>query len=133
MNTHTGFTGISFPFRIGVRGGVVLSSTSVREVPHIIESIKQRLTTSQYERTMEHHIYSEIDTSIFEPNDVSTHTLLQYQIKNALEQEDRIKAKKVEISQKDNTIFVTITFTVIAYNSTYTTTIKVGDLDATDN
>ena len=77
-----GYTGISFPFRIGVKGGVVTSTTSTREVPHIIESMKQILRTFKYERTMEYHIYSEVDTDIFEPNDISTHTLLQYQIKD---------------------------------------------------
>ena len=40
-----GFTGISFPFRVGVKGGVVMSTTNEREVPHIIEAMKQILLT----------------------------------------------------------------------------------------
>ena len=123
-----GYTGISFPFRIGVKGGVVTSTTSTREVPHIIESMKQILRTFKYERTMEYHIYSEIDTDIFEPNDVSTHTLLQYQIKDALTRlEPRIEVADVEISSSDSTIYATIRFKVLPYDTEYTSKLKVGE------
>ena len=123
-----GYTGISFPFRIGVKGGVVTSTTSTREVPHIIESMKQILRTFKYERTMEYHIYSEIDTDIFEPNDVSTHTLLQYQIQDALTRlEPRIEVLDVEVSSSDSTIYATIRFKVLPYDTEYTSKLKVGE------
>ena len=123
-----GYTGISFPFRIGVKGGVVTSTTSTREVPHIIESMKQILRTFKYERTMEYHIYSEIDTDIFEPNDVSTQTLLQYQIKDALARlEPRIEVVDVEISSSNDTIYATIRFKVLPYDTEYTSKLKVGE------
>ena len=122
------YTGVSFPFRIGVRGGVATSTTSTREVPHIIESMNQILRTFRYERTMEFHVYSEIDTDIFEPNDTSTHTLLEYQIKDALTRlEPRIEVKKIEIEGVDNLIYATITFKAIPYDTYHTTRLKVGD------
>lgn len=124
-----GFTGISFPFRIGIRGGVALSTTSVQDVPHIIEAMEQILLTRPNERCMEYDFKSDIDTDIFEPTDESTYTLLEYQVKEALRQlEDRIKVNSVDITSRDNTIYAQINFTVLVYDSTYTAEIKVGEL-----
>ena len=124
------FTGISFPFRIGVKGGVVMSSTNGKEIPHIIESIQQILQTAPYERCMEYHIYSEIDSDIFEPNDTSTHTLISYQVKEDLKRlENRIEVKEVQIQAKDNEIYATILFKVLAYDTAYSAYVKVGDIN----
>ena len=123
-----GYTGVSFPFRIGVKGGVVTSTTNTREVPHIIESMKQILRTFKYERTMEFHVYSDIDTDIFEPNDTSTHTLLEYQIRDALTRlEPRIEVTDVEVEGIDSSIYATIHFKVLSYDSFYDVKLKVGD------
>lgn len=122
-----GYTGISFPFRIGVKGGVVTSTTSTREVPHIIESMKQILRTFKYERTMEFEVYSDLDTDIFEPNDVSTHTLLEYQIEDALQRlEPRIEVISVDITSENSSIYATIHFKVLSYDTEYTSKMKVG-------
>lgn len=128
-----GFTGISFPFRIGVKGGVVMSTTDVMDVQHIIEAMTQILLTRPMERCMEYHFKSEIDSSIFEPNNVSIRTLLSYQIMEALrELEDRITVNAVDIESEDSTVIAVIRFTVLAYNKSYTTNIKVGDLSGTN-
>lgn len=124
-----GFTGISFPFRIGVKGGVVTSTTSVMDVQHIIEAMKQILSTRPMERCMEYHFKSEIDSDIFEPNDASCRTLIAYQVEEALrELEDRIKVDSVEIESDDSSIYAVIYFTVLTYNTVYVANIKVGDL-----
>ena len=129
-----GFTGISFPFRIGVKGGVVTSTTNVREVPHIIEAMNQILRTRPMERCMEYHFKSDVDSNIFEPNDTSTQTLIAYQIKEALrELEDRISVDSVDITPEGSLVIAEIKFTVLAYNSTHTTNIKVGDLSVTNS
>lgn len=123
-----GYTGVSFPFRIGVKGGVVTSTTNMREVPHIIESMKQILRTFKYERTMEFHVYSDIDTDIFEPNDVSTHTLLAYQIRDALSRlEPRIEVTDVVVSSAGSEVFATVHFKVLSYDAFYDVKLKVGD------
>lgn len=125
-----GFTGISFPFRVGVKGGVVMSTTNEREVPHIIEAMKQILLTRPKERCMEYHFKSEVDTCIFEPSDQSTYTLLEYQIKEALRDlEDRVEVSSVSVFSKDSALYATIKFVVLAYDTSYTTDIKVGDID----
>ena len=123
-----GFTGISFPFRIGVKGGVVTSTTSVMDVQHIIEAMTQILLTRPMERCMEYHFKSDFDSSLFEPNDISIRTLLSYQITEALrELEDRIKVDKVTITSQDSSVIAEIKFTVLAYNTSHTANIKVGE------
>lgn len=127
--SEKGFTGISFPFRIGVKGGVVLSSTSVSDAQHIIEAMTQILGTNTGERCMEYHFRSEVDTAIFEPNDASSRTLIAYQIEKALgELEDRIEVNSVEVTSRDSSVFAVINFTILAYNTTHIASIKVGDL-----
>lgn len=132
--SQRGFTGISFPFRIGVKGGVVTSTTNIREVPHIIEAMTQILRTRPMERCMEYHFKSEIDSSLFEPNDDSVKTLIVYQIKEALrELEDRISVDSIDITSEGSSVIAEIKFTVLAYNSSHTTNIKVGDLSVTNS
>lgn len=125
------FTGISFPFRIGVRGGVVLSSTSEYDISHIVEAMQQILLTRPLERSMEYHICSDIDTDIFSPNDTSSHTLLKYQINKALTLlEDRVTILNVGITSEDSTLYALIEFKVKKYDTNYITEIKVGEINA---
>ena len=125
-----GYRGISFPFRVGVKGGIVMTSTSSIEVPHIIESISQILRTFRLERTMEPHIYSEIDLDVFEPNNISAQSLLEYQIKDALRRlEPRIEVLDVKLESEDSKLYALISFKVLYYDSDYVTKLKVGDLN----
>ena len=129
-----GFTGISFPFRIGVKGGVVTSTTGVMEAQHIIEAMTQILCTRPMERCMEYHFKSEIDSSLFEPNDVSIKTLIAYQIKEALKQlEDRISVDSVNVTSEGSSVIAVITFTILSYNTSHTTNIKVGDMNVSNS
>lgn len=127
--SERGFTGISFPFRIGVKGGVVTSTTSVSDVQHIIEAMTQILSTRPMERCMEYHFKSDIDSDIFEPNDASCRTLIAYQVTEALrELEDRVRVESVDVTSEGSSILAVIHFTVLKYNTVHATTIKVGDL-----
>lgn len=123
-----GFNGISFPFRISGTGGVQMSSTDVLDVPHIVEAMEQILLTRPYERKMEYHFKSDLDTLIFDPNDISARNMVAYQIKQALSQlEDRIEVINVIVTSEGSLIYATITFRVLMYNTTYSKKIKVGD------
>nr|DAH50396.1 MAG TPA: baseplate assembly protein [Caudoviricetes sp.] len=123
-----GFNGISFPFRISGTGGVQMSSTDVLDVPHIVEAMEQILLTRPYERKMEYHFKSDLDTLIFDPNDISARNMVAYQIKQALSQlEDRIEVINVIVTSEGSSIYATITFRVLMYNTTYSKKIKVGD------
>lgn len=123
-----GFNGISFPFRISGTGGVQMSATDVLDVPHIVEAMEQILLTRPYERKMEYHFKSDLDTLIFDPNDISARNMVAYQIKQALSQlEDRIEVINVIVTSEGSSIYATITFRVLMYNTTYSKKIKVGD------
>lgn len=123
-----GFNGISFPFRISGTGGVQMSTTDVLDVPHIVEAMEQILLTRPYERKMEYHFKSDLDTLIFDPNDISARNMVAYQIKQALSQlEDRIEVIDVIVTSEGSSIYATITFRVLMYNTTYSKKIKVGD------
>ena len=125
---QAGFTGISFPFRISGIGGISMSSTDVSEVPHIVEAMEQILMTRPRERCMEYHFKSDLDLDIFEPNDVSAQKLVEHQIRTALQSlEDRIEISSVIVTSKDSSIYATIRFRVLKYNTTYTKTVKVGE------
>lgn len=124
-----GFTGISFPFRIGSKGGVVTSTTSNIDISHIVESMEQIIRTRPLERCMEYHIKSEVDLQIFEPNDQSTLTLIEYEVERALSKlEDRIEVQQVTSYSKEHEVFVDITFKVLKYDTVHTDSIKVGEI-----
>lgn len=123
-----GFNGISFPFRISGTGGVQMSTTDILDVSHIVEAMEQILLTRPYERKMEYHFKSDLDTLIFDPNDISARNMVAYQIKQALSQlEDRIEVINVIVTSEGSSIYATITFRVLMYNTTYSKKIKVGD------
>jgi phage baseplate assembly protein W len=108
-----------------------MSSTNQRSVPHIIESMTQILKTGRYERPMEYHIYSDVDSAVFEPNDVSSHTLLAYQVAEALKLDPRIEVlpENVKITSEGSKLFAEINFKVLSYNTSYNAKIEVGEYD----
>lgn len=122
------YTGISFPFRVGVTGGVAMSTTTKTDPAHIVDSVVQILNTLEFERTMEHNFFSDVDTSIFDSNDISTGTLIAYQIKDALKRlEPRIKVEDVAITREEEKVYADVTFTVLTYDEVYKTKIEVGE------
>lgn len=130
----SGFSGLSFPFRVSGTGGIEMSTTSVSDISHITEAIEQILLTRPRERKMEYHFKSDLDTLIFEPNDESLKSLMVYHVEEALKElEDRIDVLDVDIISEDNTIYVIVTFRVLVYDTVYTKKIKVGDVNADSN
>lgn len=132
---NSGFTGISYPFRISSQGGVTISTTSLHDVSHINESIQQILGTNHLERVMEAEIYSNVQTSLFEPNDVSLQQVIKSQICEAIRRlEKRVELEEndiqltVETTQEGEFLFAEITYKVIKYQTYYTTKVKVGEI-----
>ena len=126
---ETGYRGISFPFRIGVKGGVVMSSTSENSIKHITEAIEQILRTRPNERGMEKDFKSDISLDIFDVNDISLHTLVKYQIEEAIrELEDRVEIEDITLESKENILYANIVFNVLTYNTTYETKMRVGEI-----
>lgn len=133
----SGFTGLSYPFRVSSQGGAVLTTTDSDDSSHIDESIRQILGTSELERPMELDIYSNLDSTLFEPNDEALHAIIKSIIVEDLtDLEDRISVEEdnIEITTDldENGVeclFATITYTILKWNTETTTTFNLGEVN----
>ena len=133
---QSGYTGISYPFRINNRGGCSMSTTSKNDPSHIAESIQQIFNTEFLERPMESDVFSNVTTLLFEPNDISLQQVLKLRIVQDLERlEKRIECKErdiefvvEEVESNRECLFVNITYKIIKYNTYFTSKIKVGEI-----
>ena len=133
---QSGFTGISYPFRINNRGGVSMSTTSASDPTHIVESIRQILITNFLERPMEADIYTSVSTSLFAQNDESLQQVLKSRIVEDIERlEERVECSEdgIEFSVEvddDGTeyLFASVSFVILRYNTTYTEKLKIGGI-----
>lgn len=131
----SGYKGISFPFRIGPQGGVVMTTTSATDPTHIVESIRQIFGTHFLQRVMEPEVYSDLASALFEPNDETLQSIIKSRIIEALEKlEDRVETSEdnisftVETDDRGSFLFATINFKVIKYETWYESTFKVGEI-----
>ena len=109
-----GYTGLSFPFRIGSKGRTVMSSANDIEIPHIVESIKQILLTRKGERVNEPEFGANLYNVLFENFDETVINVLAYKIQEALDiWEPRISVDNIIITELDGGVSVTVQFTVI--------------------
>ena len=132
---QSGYTGISYPFRISNRGGCTMSTTSRNDPTHIAESIQQIFNTNFLERPMESEIYTTLTPLLFEPNDISLQQVLKSRMVADLERlEERIECKESDIEFEVETeedveyLYANITYKIIKYNTYYTSKIKVGEV-----
>lgn len=132
---QSGYTGISYPFRISNRGGCVMSTTSKTDPTHIVESIQQIFNTSFLERPMESEIYTTVTSLLFEPNDETLQQVLKSRMVSDLERlEERVECEEddiefsVEVEGDVEFLYATITFKIVKYNKYYTEKVKVGEV-----
>ena len=132
----SGFRGISYPFRIGPQGGVVMSTTSATDPTHIAESIGQIFNTSFLERPMESDIYTTVTSLLFEPNDEALQAVLKSRMVDDLERlEERVTCSEddieftIEIEDDVEFLYANLTYTIIKYNTSYTSKVKVGEIN----
>lgn len=133
---QSGYTGISYPFRISNRGGCVMSTTSKTDPTHISESIQQIFNTNFLERPMETDVYTTVTSLLFEPNDLTLQEVLKSRIVSDLERlENRIECDTSGIEfevvvEEDGSeyLYANITYKIIKYNTFYTSKIKVGEI-----
>lgn len=132
---QSGFTGISYPFRVNSRGGVSMSTTSATDPSHIAESITQIFGTSYLERPMESNIYTTVTPMLFEVNDIALQQVLKNRMVNDLTRlEPRVSLTEEDIEFEVETeegivsLYATIHFKVILYNTTYTTKVRLGEI-----
>jgi len=133
---QSGFTGISYPFRVNNRGGVSMSTTSATDPTHIAESIRQIFNTSFLERPMESDIYTTVTSLLFEPNDEALQAVLKSRMVDDLERlEERVTCSEddieftIEIEDDVEFLYANLTYTIIKYNTSYTSKVKVGEIN----
>lgn len=133
---QNGFTGISYPFRVNNRGGVSMSTTSATDPTHIAESIRQIFNTSFLERPMESDIYTTVTSLLFEPNDEALQAVLKSRMVDDLERlEERVTCSEddieftIEIEDDVEFLYANLTYTIIKYNTSYTSKVKVGEIN----
>ena len=118
--------GISFPFRVGVRGGITMSVANYNTPQKIVESYQQILGTNQYERCMENQVFSQIETLLFDVADESLVAILEYMVKDALNSlEKRAVVNDVLVGKYENYIIAVINFTVLNTGKTYNTALEL--------
>ena len=132
----SGFTGISYPFRVSNRGGCVISTTSATDPTHIAESIRQIFNTSFLETPMESDIYTTVTSLLFEPNDEALQAVLKSRMVDDLERlEERVTCSEddieftIEIEDDVEFLYANLTYTIIKYNTSYTSKVKVGEIN----
>lgn len=128
--------GISYPFRVGVHGGVATSTATPYDTRHINEGIEQLLRTKPFERTMEFHIKSNIESTLFENVNASVIGIIKMQVVEALENDERITVKEGDVSVTRDTetgiIYVGIIYYVKEFNAYYSTQVNMGGSDNID-
>lgn len=135
--SSSGFTGLSYPFRINSQGGVAVTTTNKNDSSHIDDSIKQILGTYELERPMETEIFSNLDQALFEPNDEGVQAILKSIIVEDLSRlEDRISVSEEDIDfaiEKHGGVeylYAIITYKVLQYNTTFTSQFKLGEVQS---
>lgn len=103
--------GMSFPFRIGTRGRIVMSENSIYENTLTNESMEQIIKTSVGERRMEVQFGSTLKNLLFESKNPSMDNI----VINALEEdlkrwEPRSEVKNIAINRKDDIILIEVVY-----------------------
>ena len=128
MSTFHEEKGISFPFRVSVRGGATMSVANTNSVDKIVESMQQIVLTREGERCMEYDVYSQIDKLIFNIDDDTLRQACEYMLKDAINRlETRVTVNEVRLARDENTgiIYALVNFTVSKTNNNYNTTLGV--------
>lgn len=112
-----------------------MSTTSATDPSHIAESITQIFGTSYLERPMESDIYTTVTPMLFEVNDIALQQVLKNRMVNDLARlEPRVSLTEEDIEFEVETeegivsLYATIHFKVILYNTTYTTKVRLGEI-----
>ena len=128
MSTFYEEKGISFPFRVSVRGGATMSVANTNSVDKIVESMQQIVLTREGERCMEYDVYSQIDKLVFNIEDDTLRQVCEYMLKDAINRlETRVTVNEVRLARDEKTgiIYALVNFTVNKTNNNYNTTLGV--------
>ena len=124
--------GISFPFRLSIRGGAQTSETQPYDMTHINEEIEQSLRTEPFERFMECHLGSQLSEALFENIDPSTIGLIKLFVKNTLNEDPRLSVSLNDVKIENingSTITLYINYYFKEYNAKFSTLVTIGKED----
>lgn len=127
-----GFTGISFPFRFDIKGGIAVSTTNADDFSHIKESIMQILGTMKGERHFELKFGSEVHKTMFSNIDEQgEQDYLKFLIREAIEEhEPRVEVESINITPTELNngygAIVNVGFKVKKYLSYDEVTVEMG-------
>lgn len=119
--------GISFPFRFGAKGRVVLSEASDYTDAHIKESITQILLTNRGERVMEPEFGSNIRDLIFTENDPSLDNIaIDFARKSLSRWEPRIEVENIEIIREYGKIYIRVNYYILSSRELTSVLLEMG-------
>jgi phage baseplate assembly protein W len=94
--------GVAFPFRVGGRGGILMSGNSVSEQQHIKENILSGLGTREGERVMKPYLGMEDLDIFFNDLNETTKNMVIFKIREKMiEMEPRVEITDVQIYEED--------------------------------
>lgn len=121
--------GLKFPFQINSKGGVSLVKQEKNNSDLFDGKLEQLLGTNKGDRVMECDVFAELDTFLFESTDLTTKTLLEYQVKQCILQNmPEITVVSVDVYSVDNSLVANIIYQDKVYGTTKTSQVKVGDM-----
>ena len=120
--------GISFPFRVGVKGGTAMRVANSTTPQKIVESYIQILGTNQYERSMEFELFTQIEDFVFHVDNETLRSVAEYLVMEALNRfEPRATCNDVLLTGQDfsdgsHGVICMVNFTVNKTGKTYNAT-----------
>jgi phage baseplate assembly protein W len=124
-----GYSGLSFPPRIGINGRWVMSQANNLDTTHLKEAIRLALLTRLGERVMEYAQGSRVSEAVFENMDSTLVSVLEYKIQEAIARlEPRVQVLTVTITFNKATaqVMATVTYRIKDSQIIDTTTVKIS-------
>lgn len=108
-----GYKGVSFPFQLNKKGGILLSDTTVDAPIHLTQGLEQLFNTRRNERVMETDYFCPLEETLFE-EDESAETMIKSIMVDAVENlEERVTLEEddIEIVHLEDGIQAIVTYT----------------------
>ena len=119
--------GMEFPFRINSKGGINLKRQTAKDTSIFDGKLTQLLNTSKGERTMECHVFANLDVYLFNPTDPSTRSFIEYQIREAVAKHiPEIDLTECTVYAQNNRVYALVGYKVRNYDTQSTAIIGLN-------
>lgn len=124
-----GYKGVSFPFQLNNKGGILLSDTSAENPEHLSQGLIQLLSTRRNERIMEVEYFTDLEQTLFE-NDESARTMavdiITESVSEHMDERLAVDEDDIEIEFTENGMEVNITYEAEDLGIVETVPITIG-------